>query len=50
MLEVLKSTTFETWFNGLRDIRAQMRISARIRRLSLGNVFGVLLCGGDKRT
>ena len=37
MLEVLKSATFETWFQGLRDRQAQARINARIRRLSLGN-------------
>lgn len=37
MLEVLKSATFEAWFNGLRDGQAQARINARIRRLSLGN-------------
>jgi putative addiction module killer protein len=34
---VLKSATFETWFNKLRDRQAQARINARIRRLSLGN-------------
>ena len=37
MLEVLKSSSFETWFDGLRDRQAQARIVARIRRLSLGN-------------
>ena len=37
MLDVLKSATFETWFQGLRDRQAQARINARIRRLSLGN-------------
>jgi putative addiction module killer protein len=37
VLEILKSSTFETWFNGLRDRQAQARISARIRRFSLGN-------------
>jgi putative addiction module killer protein len=37
MVEVLKSTTFERWFNTLRDRQAQARINARIRRLSLGN-------------
>jgi putative addiction module killer protein len=37
MLEVLKSATFESWFDGLRDHRARARINARIRRLSLGN-------------
>jgi len=37
MLEVLKSATFEAWFTGLRDRHARDRISARIRRLGLGN-------------
>ncbi len=37
MVEVLKSATFESWFNSLRDRQAQARINARIRRLSLGN-------------
>jgi len=37
VLEILKSATYETWFNGLRDAQAQARINARIRRLSLGN-------------
>lgn len=37
MLEILKSATFETWINGLRDQQARARINARIRRLSLGN-------------
>lgn len=37
VLEILKSATYETWFNGLRDMQAQARINVRIRRLSLGN-------------
>jgi putative addiction module killer protein len=37
MLEIAKSATFERWFLNLRDRQAQLRISARIRRLSLGN-------------
>ncbi len=40
-MEVLKSTTFEAWFSGLRDRQAQARINARIRRLSLGNAGDV---------
>jgi putative addiction module killer protein len=35
--EILKSATFETWFNKLQDPQARARINARIRRLSLGN-------------
>jgi putative addiction module killer protein len=41
VLEVLKSATFETWFSRLRDTKAQARINARIRRLSLGNAGDV---------
>ncbi len=37
MPEVLKSATFEAWFESLRDRQARARINARIRRLSLGN-------------
>lgn len=45
MFEVLKSATFEAWFTGLRDGRAQARINARIRRLSLGNPGDVKAVG-----
>ncbi|MGL5290197.1 MAG: type II toxin-antitoxin system RelE/ParE family toxin [Aeromonas sp.] len=37
MINILKTSTFERWFYSLRDARAQARITARIRRLSLGN-------------
>jgi len=37
VLAILRSETFEKWFKGLRDKRAQARIHVRIRRLSLGN-------------
>lgn len=37
MLKLVQSTTFEVWLGGLKDRRAQLRISARIRQLSLGN-------------
>jgi len=37
MVEIAKSATFEKWFLSLRDRQARLRISARIRRLSLGN-------------
>ena len=37
MLGILKSETFEEWFDGLRGRQAQARINVRIRRLSLGN-------------
>jgi putative component of toxin-antitoxin plasmid stabilization module len=31
VLEILKSATYESWFNGLRDRQAQSRINARVR-------------------
>ena len=37
MLEIIKSSTFDTWLRGLRDREARARIEVRIRRLSLGN-------------
>lgn len=37
MVEVVKSETFQTWIDGLRDVRARVRIHARIDRLALGN-------------
>jgi putative addiction module killer protein len=37
VLEVFQSETYQKWFKKLRDPRAQARIDARIRRLSLGN-------------
>lgn len=41
MIVILKSATFDTWLDGLRDAQAQARINARIRRLSLGNAGDV---------
>ena len=38
-MEIIQSETFEDWFSHLRDRQAKARISARIRRASLGN-FG----------
>lgn len=37
MLEVRQTDVFTAWFAGLRDRKARARITARIRRLSLGN-------------
>jgi len=37
MIEIIKSETFERWFNALRDRHAQTRIDMRIRRMSAGN-------------
>ena len=37
MVEIFKSSHFDGWLRGLRDIRAVARIQARIDRLALGN-------------
>jgi len=37
MLNVIRSTTFIDWLNGLRDRGAKVRIAIRIDRLALGN-------------
>jgi putative addiction module killer protein len=37
MLEVRQTDVFAAWFGGLADRSARARITARIRRLSLGN-------------
>ena len=39
MLELVKSTTFDAWFRGLRDVRAKARIAARLDRVADGH-FG----------
>jgi putative addiction module killer protein len=37
MIEIIKSDTFDSWLQNLRDIRARARILARIDRLAQGN-------------
>jgi putative addiction module killer protein len=37
-VEIIQSNTFKDWFASLRDRQAKARISARIRRASLGNL------------
>ena len=39
MKQILTTKAFDGWFTGLRDIRAKVRIQARIDRAGLGN-FG----------
>ena len=38
--EVKYTEVFEDWLRGLRDLRAAMKITARIRRVELGNFGG----------
>lgn len=47
MIEIRQTDTFATWFAGLRDRQARARITARIRRLSLGNPGDVRPIGHD---
>ena len=46
MIEVLRTAAYQRWYSRLRDVRAQARIDARIRRVSLGN-FGDVKSVGD---
>jgi putative addiction module killer protein len=41
VIEIVQSAEFELWFGRLKDLQARARISARIRRLSLGNAGDV---------
>jgi putative addiction module killer protein len=46
LIEVRQTDVFAAWFAGLRDHQARARITARIRRLSLGNPGDVKSVGG----
>jgi putative addiction module killer protein len=37
VIEIVQSDEFESWIGKLRDLRAQLRIRARIERMSKGN-------------
>lgn len=41
MVEIRETDEYQRWFEGLRDLNAQLRIGARIRRVSLGNLGDV---------
>jgi putative addiction module killer protein len=45
--DIRQTDVFARWLAGLRDDRAQARINARIRRLSLGNPGDVKPVGGS---
>ena len=45
MIEIVQSAAFESWFSGLQDVQARARITARIRRMSLGNAGDVKPAG-----
>jgi putative addiction module killer protein len=46
MIEVRQTEAFSAWMAGLRDLQAIARVTARIRRLSLGNFGDVKAVGG----
>jgi putative addiction module killer protein len=46
LIEIRQTEVFATWFARLRDRQARARITARIRRLSLGNPGDVRPVGG----
>jgi putative addiction module killer protein len=46
MIEIRETDEYSSWFEGLRDLNARMRIGVRIRRVSLGN-FGDVRPVGD---
>jgi putative addiction module killer protein len=46
MIEVRQTTVFDAWMDSLRDDQAIVRITARIRRLSLGNFGDAKPVGG----
>ncbi|MDY0088450.1 MAG: type II toxin-antitoxin system RelE/ParE family toxin [Coriobacteriia bacterium] len=43
--EIRETDTYQRWFESLRDLSAQLRIAARIRRVSLGNLGDVKSVG-----
>ncbi len=45
MFEIRETDTFRRRFESLRDLNAQMRVAARIRRVSLGNLGDVKSVG-----
>ncbi len=46
MFTVLTTETYTTWFSGLRDRAAQLRITARIKRVEQGNLGDAKSVGG----
>ncbi len=45
MIERVKSSTFDAWLCGLRDVRAKARIAARLDRVADGNFGDVKVLG-----
>ena len=49
MFKIAQSEEFESWIHQLRDLRAQLRIRARIERISKGNPGDVKSVGDGIR-
>ncbi len=49
MYQIRETDDYRKWFESLRDINAQFRIAARIRRVSLGNLGDVKVVGEGVR-
>lgn len=45
MYQIRETDAYQKWFESLRDLHAQLRIAARIRRVSLGNLGDVKSVG-----
>jgi len=46
VIELIKTSVFDSWLRGLRERRAVARIAARLDRLALGNPGDVKPVGG----
>jgi putative addiction module killer protein len=46
MVEILRTTVFQRWFDRLRDPQAYARIEMRLYRLALGNPGDIKMIGG----
>ena len=47
MFDVQQTVAFQEWLDRLRDSRAQKAVTARIRRMTLGNLGDVKSVGGS---
>ena len=47
MFTVLQTEDFQGWLDALKDVRAQVRIAARIRQAEAGNLGDWKTVGGE---
>ena len=45
-IQIFETSEYQRWFEGLRDLAAQMRIGVRLRRVALGNLGDHRSLGG----